>query len=107
MLNTILRNLLTNALKFTGKGGKVNVSAKKDDGEIIVTVKDSGIGILKKDIDKLFRIDVKYVNRGTENEKGTGLGLILCKEFINQHGGKIWVDSKPNAGSEFHFSIPV
>ncbi len=107
MLNTVLRNLLTNALKFTGKGGEIRVSAKKVDSEIIVTVKDSGIGIPKKDIDKLFRIDVKYVNQGTENEKGTGLGLILCKEFINQHGGKIWVDSKPNSGSEFHFSIPV
>jgi len=107
MLNTVLRNLLTNAIKFTQRGGKVSVSTNKRDGKIIVSVNDTGTGIPQKELDKLFRIDVKYVTTGTENEKGTGLGLILCKEFINQHGGKIWIKSEVGQGSTFYFSIPA
>jgi two-component system sensor histidine kinase/response regulator len=107
MLNTVIRNLLTNALKFTQSGGNVIIRTESVTNEVIVSVEDSGTGIPQEDIDKLFRIDVKYVNRGTDNESGTGLGLILCKEFIAKHGGKIWVDSRLNEGSTFHFSIPV
>jgi two-component system, sensor histidine kinase and response regulator len=106
MLNTVLRNLLTNALKFTNKEGKVIISATRIDNEIVVKVQDNGTGIPQEDLKKLFRIDVKYVNSGTNNERGTGLGLLLCKEFINYHGGKIWVESRVNEGSKFYFSIP-
>jgi PAS domain S-box-containing protein len=106
MLNTILRNLLTNALKFSHIGGKVIVAATRTPDEVVVEVQDNGTGIPEEDLDKLFRIDVKYVNTGTNNEKGTGLGLMLCKEFIDYHGGRIWVESQLNKGSKFFFSIP-
>jgi PAS domain S-box-containing protein len=106
MLNTVLRNLLANALKFSHPGGKVIVAANRTPDEVVVEVKDNGTGIPEEDLNKLFRIDVKYVNAGTNNEKGTGLGLLLCKEFINYHGGKIWVESHLNKGSIFYFSIP-
>lgn len=106
MLNTIIRNLVTNALKFTPREGKINIGAKRETGVIHVMVKDTGTGIPKTDLEKLFRIDVKYVNPGTENEKGTGLGLILCREFVTQHGGRIWVESEVGRGSTFHFTIP-
>jgi signal transduction histidine kinase len=84
----------------------VVIDAIPDKKNIIFTVKDNGVGIPKKDIDKLFKIDVKYTNPGTSNEKGTGLGLLLCKEFIEKHGGSIWVESTEGKGSEFKFSIP-
>lgn len=106
MLNTILRNLLTNAIKFTAAKGKVSIEAKHTGSETIIAVKDTGTGIPAEDIPKLFRIDVKYANTGTNNEKGTGLGLILSKEFVEYHGGKIWVESRLNEGSAFYFSIP-
>jgi two-component system, sensor histidine kinase and response regulator len=107
MINTILRNLLNNAVKFTKKGGNVIISAMKIENNIIFSVKDSGIGIPQKDIDKLFRIDIKYSNRGTNDETGTGLGLILCKEFVEKHNGQIWVESTQDKGTEFKFTIPV
>lgn len=106
MLNTIIRNLLSNAVKFTHEGGEVSIKTEKKDNDITVTVKDTGIGIPKDGIDKLFRIDFKYTNIGTADERGTGLGLLLCKEFVEKHGGKIWVESKEGKGSEFKFSIP-
>ena len=107
MLNTVLRNLLTNALKFTHPGGAVKIEAGRTGSKVHVTVRDTGTGIPEKDLDKLFRIDVKYVNSGTNDERGTGLGLLLCKEFINRHGGEIWVESRLNEGSAFHFTIPA
>lgn len=72
-----------------------------------VSVEDNGIGISKEDIKKLFRIDVQFTNVGTNNESGTGLGLILCKEFIQKHQGKIWAESEPGKGSKFIFSLPA
>jgi two-component system, sensor histidine kinase and response regulator len=107
MLNTILRNLLNNAIKFTHNGGKVSVNAIKTNEHITFNVKDNGVGIPQEDIGKLFRIDIKYSNRGTSDETGTGLGLLLCKEFVEKHNGKIWVESVINEGSEFKFTIPV
>jgi len=106
MLNTILRNLISNALKFTPDGGKVIIDASRNDDEVVILVKDTGTGMGKEDLDKLFRIDVKHISVGTNNERGTGLGLILCKEFIQYHGGNIWVESQPQKGSTFYFSIP-
>lgn len=107
MLNTIIRNLLNNAIKFTPEGGKVIVNVRENINYLIFSIKDTGVGIPQKDIDKLFRIDVKYSRSGTANESGTGLGLILCKEFVERHNGTIWVESIVNKGSEFKFTIPT
>lgn len=106
MIKTILRNLLSNAVKYSYRSGKVIVSATANDHEVIISVRDTGIGIPKENINKIFRIDAKYSIPGTENEQGTGLGLKLCKEFAEKQGGKIWVESIENEGSEFKFSIP-
>lgn len=107
MLNTILRNLLNNAVKFTHRFGTITVSASVKGNEVIVSVKDNGTGIPEKNIGELFRIDTKYTRPGTEKEQGTGLGLKLTKEFIEMQGGRIWVKSALNKGSEFSFSIPL
>jgi len=106
MINTILRNLVSNAIKFTGLNGKINVNAKVADDSTIVSVSDTGIGLDKEDIEKLFRIDVQFVTKGTAQEAGTGLGLVICKEMIEKHQGKIWVESAKFKGSTFYFSIP-
>jgi signal transduction histidine kinase len=106
MLNTIVQNLLTNAIKFTHPQGSVTISHRIFPEYTEISVADTGIGICDEVKNKLFRIDTHITNKGTENEKGTGLGLILCKEFIKKHGGKIWVESKVNEGSIFYFTIP-
>jgi signal transduction histidine kinase len=106
MLNTVLRNLLSNAIKFTPRRGRIVVSSKISDNEVFISVKDNGIGISAENIDKLFRIDSKYTRPGTEKEIGTGLGLKLSREFVEKLGGRIWVESSEETGSEFIFSIP-
>lgn len=113
MIGTVLRNLISNALKFTNPGGTITIKAWMEATECVVAVSDTGIGIPHDKIRKLFSIDESYSTKGTQNEKGTGLGLILCKEFVEKHKGRIWVDSltqhtastKP-AGSTFYFTIP-
>ena len=107
MMDTILRNLLTNALKFTPRNGKIEVSAIIKNKQVEISVTDNGIGIPKENFDKIFRIDSKTSTLGTEKEKGSGLGLILCKEFAERNGGKIWVESELEKGSTFRFTIPV
>jgi PAS domain S-box-containing protein len=107
MAKTVIRNLLTNAIKFNTKGGKVEVTARKKKGFYEVSVSDSGIGLSMEDQEKLFRIDVKNKTIGTSKEKGTGLGLILSKEYIEKNGGRIWVESEPGKGSNFLFTLPV
>jgi two-component system sensor histidine kinase/response regulator len=104
-LNTVLRNLLTNAIKFTYPNGKVIVSTKKVEGYIEVSITDTGTGIDPKNLENLFRIDSKISKIGTNNERGSGLGLILCKEFIEKQGGKIWAASELGKGSRFTFSL--
>jgi len=106
MVSTILRNLISNAIKFTNVGGEIVISTVQMPNELMVSVSDNGVGIDKESISKLFRIDKSQSTLGTENEKGTGLGLLLCKEFVERHGGKIWVESEPGRGSKFFFSIP-
>ncbi len=106
MISTILRNLISNAIKFTNVGGEISISAEQILNDLVVSVSDNGVGMDESAIGKLFRIDETHTTLGTENEKGTGLGLLLCKEFIEKHGGKIWVESFPGKGSKFHFSIP-
>ena len=106
MIKTVIRNLVSNSIKFTATKGKIEVSAFGIDKFIQVNVKDNGTGIPKADISKLFKIGTSYSNRGTENEVGNGLGLILCEEFISKHSGKIWVESEVGIGSEFKFLLP-
>jgi signal transduction histidine kinase len=107
MIKTILRNLISNAIKFTHKNGKVEVKAIIDNKQVEISVSDSGIGMTKETMAKLFRIDANLSTCGTENEKGTGLGLFLCKEFIEKHGGKICVESESGKGSIFKFFLPL
>lgn len=107
MVTTILRNLLTNAIKFTQKDGKITVSAKSEDSNFVhLSIVDTGIGIEPKRVDKIFLIDETESTEGTSGEKGSGLGLILSKEFVEKHGGKIWVESKIGEGTTFHFTLP-
>jgi len=106
MINTVVRNLVGNAVKFTGKDKRVEISMKEEDHTITVMVNDQGVGISEEDLNKLFQIDVKFKSRGTSGEKGTGLGLILCKEFVEKNGGKMIVRSTLHEGSEFGFTIP-
>ncbi|MBU8893900.1 MAG: hypothetical protein KOO66_14055 [Bacteroidales bacterium] len=106
LLKTILRNLINNAVKFTQRSGMVSVSAKIDDKITEVLVKDSGIGMSEAELQYLFRIDKIFSKPGTNKEKGSGLGLILCKEFVEKHGGDIWVESELEKGSIFRFTIP-
>jgi len=106
MVSTVLRNLLSNAVKFTSKDGEVKVRCKREAGFIEITVSDTGIGISRENIKKLFRLDTFYRTLGSDNEKGTGLGLILCKEFVDRLKGRIWVESEPGKGSHFVFTFP-
>ncbi|MCK4662739.1 MAG: PAS domain-containing protein [Bacteroidales bacterium] len=107
MIKTVLRNLISNAIKFSDKKGKIDVSFTTKGKFHEITISDTGIGIKQEDIKKLFRIDVHHTTMGTQKEKGTGLGLILCKEFVEKHGGKITIKSKIGKGSKFIFTIPV
>ena len=108
MIQTIIRNLVSNALKFTPKGGKISLSAITSDRHFIeISIKDSGIGMSRVLIDNLFRIDKQTKRLGTEDEPSSGLGLLLCKEFVEKQGGKIWVKSEVGKGSTFTFSIPM
>ncbi|OQY59647.1 MAG: hypothetical protein B6245_05585 [Desulfobacteraceae bacterium 4572_88] len=106
MTRMIIRNLMSNALKFTSEGGYVKVSAKMLDNEAVVTVSDNGLGIKEENIRKLFKIDTHHSTPGTADERGTGLGLILCKEFVDKNGGKIWIESEFQKGSDFKFTLP-
>jgi PAS domain S-box-containing protein len=106
LLQTVIRNIVSNAIKFTPKGGIIHLSAKATPNRYIeISIRDTGIGMPKEMINNLFRIDVKINREGTEGEPTTGLGLLVCKEFIEMHGGKIWVDSEEGKGSTFYFQI--
>ena len=106
MIGTIVRNLISNAIKFSYDNGEIVVSAIKNQQEIIICVSDNGVGISKNTFEKLFRIDQNHSTKGTKNETGTGLGLILCKEFVEKHGGKIYAESEVGLGSKFTFTVP-
>ena len=106
MISAILRNLVSNSIKYTNQGGTIVISAAQKQNELMVTVHDNGVGIKKEAIEKLFRIEECKSTKGTQNEEGNGLGLLLCKEFVEKHGGKIWVESLLSKGSKFHFTIP-
>ncbi len=107
MIDTIIRNLVSNSIKFTKAGGEIKISASKIENDLEVTIADTGVGMSEEIKNKLFKIDEHVTTRGTEKEKGTGLGLILCKEFVEKHEGKIWVESTLGQGSQFKFIIPL
>ncbi|MFH0736022.1 MAG: tetratricopeptide repeat-containing sensor histidine kinase [bacterium] len=105
MINSTIHNLISNAIKFTYKNGQININCKCLNEFVEITIEDNGVGINKTDIGKLFRMDIHFTTRGTEDEKGTGLGLILAKEFIEKNGGAIWVESELNKGTKFIFTL--
>ncbi len=107
MFSTVFRNLVANAIKFTNEDGNISVAVKHSNNFCEVSVKDTGVGISEENMRKIFRIDSKHKTLGTKGEKGTGLGLILCKEFIEKQHGKIWVESVVGKGSIFSFTLPL
>ncbi|MEW6652635.1 MAG: PAS domain S-box protein [Bacteroidota bacterium] len=107
MLNTVLRNLITNAIKFTGTNGTITIRAERKNELAEISVTDNGVGMDDKILSNLFRLDISHTSFGTNKEAGTGLGLILCKEFIEKQGGKIWVESAAGKGSKFIFHLPL
>jgi PAS domain S-box-containing protein len=107
MIKTVLRNLISNAIKFTGTYGAINIYTERNDDLLIIAVSDNGVGISKENQLKLWDLATPYTTGGTENEPGTGLGLIICKELVAKHRGTIWVESEPGKGSTFKFSLPL
>ncbi|BAX80057.1 sensor histidine kinase [Labilibaculum antarcticum] len=106
MISTVLRNLISNGVKFTHPGGKIIISVVENQSELKVLVSDNGVGIPKDKVQKIFHINQNYTTLGTNKEKGTGLGLLLCKEFVEKHEGNIWVESEEGKGSIFYFTLP-
>lgn len=106
MIKTVIRNLLSNALKFSNKGGEITVSIVEREVDILISVKDNGCGISKEDQSKLLHADTHFSTFGTENEEGSGLGLLLCQDFILKNGGTLWLESEKGVGSTFSFNIP-
>ena len=102
----VLRNLINNAIKFTRKGGLITVSALPIGHLLMITIADTGVGIAAENLKKLFRFEQQFRTEGTEREKGSGLGLILCHEIIGKHSGRIWAESTEGEGSRFSFTIP-
>jgi len=111
MLNTILRNLISNAIKFSHPDGTVTVTVDRNLYDIVFSIADTGVGISDENLNKLFRIDETISTAGTGEEEGTGLGLILCKTFVDKHKGRIWAESRKSSvaksGTTFRFTIPV
>jgi signal transduction histidine kinase len=107
MLRTVLRNLLSNALKFTNESGTISISSDIDGDSATIIVSDTGVGISSDKLSTLWDIGHNSSTMGTEGELGTGLGLILCKEFVEKHRGRIWAESIPGAGSDFKFTMPI
>lgn len=107
MMQSVFNNLLTNAIKFTNRNGGINITSDKCEDMICFSVKDNGVGMDAKQKTLLFEMNKSFTTPGTTNEKGSGLGMILCKDFIEKHGGKIWVESSVGNGSEFFFTVPA
>jgi PAS domain S-box-containing protein len=106
MISSLIQNLVSNSIKFTNRLGQINISSSTNKNKIYVYIEDNGIGIDEDIIEKLFNIDTTFSTRGTDQEKGTGLGLLLCKEIVNRHGGEINIESKSGRGTKVCFSIP-
>lgn len=105
-IDIVIRNLISNALKFTPNDGMITIASEERKSDWLITVKDTGIGMSKQVQDKLFVKTTNFTTYGTNNEKGTGLGLSLCKEMVENNNGQIWVESAPNRGTSFFFTLP-
>ena len=106
MIKSILRNLISNAVKFSNPDSEIKVGIKAEDGKVIVSVTDSGKGIKKEDQHKLLKDSTHFTTYGTNSEEGSGLGLLLCRDFARKNGGELWFESEENLGSVFSFSLP-
>jgi len=106
LMQTVLRNLVTNAIKFTNPGGNITIEAKNIDNKVQISVTDNGVGMTKSQLEKLFSKEITEITAGTANEKGSGLGLLICKEFVEMHNGTISVESEPGKGSRFNILLP-
>ena len=110
MIKSVLRNLLSNAIKFTKEGGIITVTVRdnvpEEGGMVVVSVKDTGCGIKEEAQAKLLKIDTHFSTFGTNKEEGSGLGLLLCQDFVQKNGGRLWFESKEGVGTTFYFSIP-
>lgn len=106
LMNVIIQNLLTNAIKFTPVDGRIEVDCKIENSQVILSVKDNGVGMSEDDLAKLFRSDTHFSSSGTENEKGIGLGMLICKDFAEIHHGEIWAESELGKGSTFFVKLP-
>ena len=106
MLNSVLQNLVSNSVKFTKDYGIIIIASEEKNDFIKITIADTGVGMNENDLSKLFKIDEHFSNKGTKDESGTGLGLLLCKELVEKHGGNIWAESEFEKGTKFHFTIP-
>jgi len=107
MVYTVMRNLVTNSLKFTENGGQVSIGAKPTEGYVLVEIQDTGVGMSKEKAAELFSVNKIESTEGTDNEAGTGLGLVLCKDFVEMHGGRIWAESELNKGTSVFFTLPI
>ncbi len=106
MIQLVIRNLISNAFKFSKRGGHIKLSSFSDGRFTRLCFEDEGVGISEEDINKLFELET-FTTRGTDNEQGTGLGLLLCKDFIEKNNGRIWVESKLTKGSKFFIELPA
>jgi signal transduction histidine kinase len=106
-LQTVLRNIVSNAIKFTNRDGEIALSASKNGESFLFCIRDNGVGMDAVTIEKLWKFTRPYTSKGTEKEKGTGFGLLLCKELVEKQGGRIWVESELGRGSIFYFTLPV
>jgi signal transduction histidine kinase len=107
LVSIIVRNLLSNAIKFSNEGGRIIFTAQDNDKMLELSITDSGVGMTKSEIDQLFRLDTSFTTKGTADEEGSGLGLLICKEFIEMNGGRITVNSEKDKGSTFAFTLPT
>ncbi len=106
LIYLLIRNLVSNAIKFTNKNGKIEIKSNLYENKIQIEISDNGIGIKPENIGKIFKIENHFTTRGTNNEKGNGFGLALCKEIVSKHGGEIWLQSEYGKGTTFFFTIP-
>lgn len=107
MMTIVIRNLISNAIKFTSRGGTISIFTDNSEERAVIGIKDTGIGIPADKVRYLFKASTNHTNTGTEGETGTGLGLVICKDFVEKNGGQIWIESKPGEGSVFYFSLPL
>ncbi len=107
MITIVVRNLISNAVKFTHRGGTITLLSSIQEETVVFGIKDTGIGIPEEKLSQIFKASNNHTNSGTEGETGTGLGLIICKDFVERNGGEIWIESKTGEGSTFYFSLPL